>query len=111
MFHFEAPPTAAVASRSVTELQSALEVVCRESTQSFDQIASLCHTLLLMLKSPLLYESPWLAASQVQVMLGIASGASNSTDAFAERHGCVVEPMHTREIVDARAQFIRSLNG
>lgn len=111
MSHSETPKAAKDGGRSVGDLQSALESLTQQSSASFDQIGALCQTLLLLLKSPLVYESPWLAATQVEIMLAIAGRASAVTDAFAEQHGCLPLPEHMREILDARAHFIRSLNG
>ena len=98
-----------VGDHSAGEFRNAVAALAGQSAVRFNQIDALCRTLLLLLKSPDLYEAPWLATAQVESILSIAADASAAAERSAEQFGIPIQIPHQREAIAARAVFIRSL--
>jgi hypothetical protein len=98
-----------VGHHTAGELHSTVAALAGQSAVRFNQIDALCRTLLLLLKSPDLYEAPWLATAQVESILTIAAEASAASERAAEQFGIPINIPHQREAIAARAAFIRSL--
>jgi hypothetical protein len=100
---------AMVGHQSAGELRSTIAALAGHSAVRFSQIDALCRTLLLLLKSPDLYEAPWLATAQVESILSIAAEAAAAAEKSAEQCGIPICIPHQREAIAARAAFIHSL--
>jgi hypothetical protein len=102
-------PGPVVSGAQHVEFQCAVAML-QHSADRFEQIGALCETLSLLLKSPQLYESPWLASSQIEAILAMATESASTLDVACEQAGQQRTPKHLREVMAARASFVRSLS-